>query len=132
MALRLRQVVLDCPDARQLAEFYRELLGYPYRPGDESVDPAGDDWLVLRDPDRDFSVAFQQIDTYLTPTWPDGPRPQMSHLDITVDDTDELLAEHERVLHLGGRMLYDRLDDPQEPLRVYADPVGHPFCIFVG
>jgi hypothetical protein len=23
-------------------------------------------------------------------------------------------------------------DDPEEPLRVYADPAGHPFCIFVG
>jgi hypothetical protein len=21
------------------------------------------------------------------------------------------------------------LDDPEEPLRVYADPAGHPFCI---
>jgi hypothetical protein len=28
-------------------------------------------------------------------------------------------------------MLDDRSDDPQEPLRVYADPAGHPFCIFV-
>ncbi len=31
----LRQVVLDCPDARGVAEFYRQLLGYRYRPGDE-------------------------------------------------------------------------------------------------
>jgi Glyoxalase-like domain len=31
----LRQVVLDCEDARALAEFYRQLLGYQYRPGDE-------------------------------------------------------------------------------------------------
>ena len=30
-----------------------------------------------------------------------------------------------------GRLLYDRSADPQEPLRVYADPAGHPFCIFV-
>jgi hypothetical protein len=35
----LRQVVLDTTNARQLAEFYRELLGYRYRPGDEP--PAG-------------------------------------------------------------------------------------------
>ena len=26
---------------------------------------------------------------------------------------------------------YDRSDDAEEPLRVYADPAGHPFCIFV-
>ena len=29
----IRQVVLDCPDARALAEFYRELFGLRYRPG---------------------------------------------------------------------------------------------------
>jgi len=46
---RLVQTVLDCADARALAEFYRELLGYEYRPGDEQVDSAGDDWLVLCD-----------------------------------------------------------------------------------
>ena len=25
----------------------------------------------------------------------------------------------------------DRSGDPEEPLRAYADPSGHPFCIFV-
>jgi hypothetical protein len=33
-------VVLDCVDARELAEFYRLLLGLRYRPGDEPP-PAG-------------------------------------------------------------------------------------------
>jgi hypothetical protein len=28
-------------------------------------------------------------------------------------------------------VLYDRFDDPDEPLYVYADLDGHPFCIFV-
>ncbi len=50
---RLCQVVLDCTDARSLAEFYRALLGLVYRPGDEppepgQVDERGADWLVLR------------------------------------------------------------------------------------
>src|SRR5215204_1711813 len=31
----LRQVVVDCTDARAVAEFYRRLLGLRYRPGDE-------------------------------------------------------------------------------------------------
>lgn len=39
--------------------------------------------------------------------------------------------QHERALALGARLLYDRSDDPEEPLRVYADLAGHPFCIFV-
>ena len=32
----LRQVVLDCTDARGLAEFYRQLLRFAYREGDEA------------------------------------------------------------------------------------------------
>jgi hypothetical protein len=28
-------------------------------------------------------------------------------------------------------VLHDRFDDPAEPLYVYADPAGHPFCMFV-
>jgi hypothetical protein len=35
------------------------------------------------------------------------------------------------VLGLGARLLRDRFDDPDEPLYVYADPAGHPFCLFV-
>jgi hypothetical protein len=34
-------------------------------------------------------------------------------------------------LRLGARVLLDRTDDPEEPLYVFADLAGHPFCIFV-
>jgi hypothetical protein len=132
----LRQVVLDCTDARSLAEFYRLLLGLLYRPGDEppeagEVDERGRDWLVLRTPDGIPQLAFQQVTHLPETTWPDGPVPQQLHLDMTVASVEELEAQHRRVLSLGGRLLYDRSDDPEEPLRVYADPAGHPFCIFV-
>jgi hypothetical protein len=52
-------------------------------------------------------------------------------LDLTVPTVDDLDVQHERALALGGRMLHDRSADPEEPLRVYADLAGHPFCIFV-
>jgi hypothetical protein len=55
----------------------------------------------------------------------------MLHLDTTVPTLDELGVQHQRALALGARMLLDRSDDPQEPLYVYADPAGHPFCVFV-
>ena len=134
--IRLRQTVLDSADARGLAEFYRKLLDLVYRPGDEppapgQPDPHGQDWLVLRDPDGGAQLAVQQIPELPEPTWPDGPRPQMLHLDLTVPSKSDLDAQHERALALGARLLQDRSDDPEEPLRVYADPAGHPFCIFV-
>ena len=132
----LRQVVLDCTDPRALAEFYRQLLGLVYRPGDEpplpgEPDPLGDDWLVLRHPDGAAALAFQKVDELPEATWPSGPHPQQLHLDLTVPTTAELDRQHARALALGGRLLLDRTDDPDEPLRVYADPAGHPFCIFV-
>jgi catechol 2,3-dioxygenase-like lactoylglutathione lyase family enzyme len=128
----LRQVVLDTTDARALAEFYRQLLGLRYRPGDEEPDPNGDDWLVLEDAAGATRVAFQQVAELPEPTWPEGPRPQMLHLDLTVPTVADLDAQHARALALGARLLRDRSDDPEEPLRVYADLAGHPFCIFVG
>ena len=133
---RFRQVVLDTTDARALAEFYRQLLGLAYRPGDEppaigEPDPRGRDWLVLRDPGGGSGLAFQQVAEMAEATWPAGPVPQQLHLDLTVPTAAHLDAQHERALALGARLLYDRSGDSEEPLRVYADPAGHPFCIFV-
>jgi hypothetical protein len=133
----LQQVVLDCTDARALAEFYRQLLGLRYRPGDEppttgEADPGGQDWLVLQNTDGRTSLAFQQVAALPEATWPEGPRPQQLHLDLTVPTRADLDIQHDRALALGARLLLDRSDDPDEPLRVYADPAGHPFCIFVG
>src|SRR5688500_15634213 len=83
----LRQVVLDCPDARALAEFYRHLLGFQYRQGDEppasgGPDARGQDWLVLHDEAGTSRLAFQQIDELPEATWPEGPIPQQLHLDL--------------------------------------------------
>jgi catechol 2,3-dioxygenase-like lactoylglutathione lyase family enzyme len=126
----LVQTVLDCLDVRPLAEFYRELLGLEYRPGDESASP-DEDWLVLRDPNGGNELAFQKVDQLPAATWPDVTVPQQLHLDLTVASYEEFLEQHERATALGARLLLDRSDDSDEPLRVYADPAGHPFCIFV-
>ena len=142
----LVQTVLDCRDPRTLAEFYRELLGWSYRPGDEppatgAPDPRGADWLVLR-PEAAArrsgpGLAFQANAEYVAPVWtPAADRPgdqqQMLHLDLVVDDPDSLEVQRRRVLELGGTLLLDRSADEEEPLHVFADPAGHPFCIFVG
>jgi glyoxalase superfamily protein len=130
------QVVLDTTDARGLAEFYRQLLGYRYRSGDEpppaaTDDPRGRDWLVLIAPDGLRSMAFQQVVRLRETTWPDEEIPQQMHLDLTVPTKAELDLQHERAVTLGARLRHDRSRDADEPLRVYADPAGHLFCIFV-
>ena len=109
--IALRQVVLDTTDARMLAEFYRQLLGFRYRPGDDhppagEPDPNGQDWLVLRNPAGGVQVAFAQVAVLPEATWPDGPQPQMLHLDLTVPTAAALEAAHTRAL--------DRYPDPAD------------------
>jgi hypothetical protein len=131
---KLLHTVLDTTAPRALAEFYRELLGWQYRPGDEPpADPADDDadWLVLTDADGARRLAFQLVDRLERTTWPSHDVPMQLHLDFTVPDEGELQRHRDRVLDLGGELIFDRFDDPDEPLYVFADPSGHPFCIFV-
>ncbi|MGH3296958.1 MAG: VOC family protein, partial [Trebonia sp.] len=57
--------------------------------------------------------------------------PQQMHLDIFVADKAELDRQHDRALRLGATLRHDRSSDEQEPLRAYADPSGHLFCVLV-
>ena len=106
----IRQTVLDTTDPRRLAEFYRELFGLRYRPGDEppgpgQPDPKGQDWLVLTSPAGGAALAFQKVGELPGATWPDGPVPQQLHLDTTVPTVADLDVAHERALALGARLL---------------------------
>lgn len=130
----VRQIVLDAVDARGLAEFYRQLLGWAYRPGDEppTEGPDDDGWLVLRNSAGGVGLSFQKVDTLPRPSWPaNEPVPQQLHLDTHVPDLAALAAVHDHALALGATVLLDRTDDPEEPLWVFADPAGHPLCVFV-
>jgi catechol 2,3-dioxygenase-like lactoylglutathione lyase family enzyme len=133
---RLLQTVLDTTDPRRLAEFYRELLGYRYRAGDEPPTdgtPDEPDWLVLTDGSGgSHGLAFQLVDELPPTNWPEPPGiPQQLHLDMGVPDVDELARQRSRALDLGASERLDRSADEEEPLYVFADPAGHPFCIFV-
>lgn len=132
---QLQTTVLDATDVRELAEFYRELLGLQYRTGDEppTHGSADDhDWLVLTDAQGARQLAFQAVPVLPRVTWPDASGvAQQLHLDLTVPDQEALQLQRERALELGAEQLLDRADDPEEPLYVFADPAGHPFCIFV-
>jgi catechol 2,3-dioxygenase-like lactoylglutathione lyase family enzyme len=131
----VRQTVLDCRDPRELGDFYRDLLGYRYRPGDQTPSD-GEDWLVLRPTEGPHGLAFQLNPEYVPPVWtPEADRPgdqqMMLHLDMAVPDAVSLEHQRQRVLDLGGTVLYDRSAGPEEALYVFGDPAGHPFCIFV-
>ena len=132
---RLLHTVIDTTDVRGLAEFYRELLGLVYRPGDEPPpdgEPDDADWLVLTRADGTRTLAFQEVPELHRTTWPRHEVPMQLHLDLTVSDAAALELARVRAESLGAEVLLDRTDDPDEPLYVLADPSGHPFCVFVG
>src|SRR5436190_8320174 len=96
---RLLHTVVDTTSARRLAEFYRELLGLQYRPGDEPpADGAPDDadWLVLTDAGGVRKLAFQQVDELARTTWPSPAVPMQLHLDMTVPEREELESQRRR------------------------------------
>lgn len=119
-SLTLTATVLDSPDARELAAFYQRLLGWVIRQDEP-------DWVSLRAPGGGAALSFQTEPGYVRPSWPAGPgdHQMMMHLDIEVDD---LGAAGEHAI-AAGAVLADF--QPQENVRVYLDPAGHPFCLWV-
>ena len=131
---QLMHTALDATEVRPLAEFYRELLGLHYRPGEEAPtdgSPDDADWLVLLDDDGRRVLAFNQVAELPTPTWPTDEVPKQMHHDFRVPTVDDLEHHRQRALDLGATLLLDRSDDEGEPLYVLADPAGHPFCLLV-
>lgn len=113
-------VVLDAPDARELAHFYQRLLGWRiFKESDEWVDLAPSE-------DAGYNLAFATEKDFVRPVWPTVPgQPQMQlHLDLEVDDLEEAVAY---ALSVGAELASYQ---PQDDVRVMLDPAGHPFCLY--
>jgi hypothetical protein len=98
-------VVIACPKERreELDAFYAGLLGH-------------ERWRLPR-------LAFGEARTgYEPPQWPDPDHPQQLHLDLFVRDLD---AAGRIALERGATLLQDK-----GRYRSYADPIGHPFCLY--
>lgn len=130
----LLHTAIDARDCRQLAEFYRQLLGLHYREGEEPpTDGSADDadWLVLLDSDGNRVLSVQRKEDTTAPTWPSEDVPMQMHMDFKVPTVAMLERTREHAEKLGARLLHDRSRDEGEPLYVFADPAGHPFCLLV-
>lgn len=106
-------VTIDCLEPERVARFWSALLGR--EPG-----PSRDGWVYLGERGDPLSrLVFQPV-----------PEPRTGkvriHLDISVDDIDQAIAE---VIDLGGRFTGERHDYDQGVLVVMADPENHEFCL---
>ena len=118
----LTATVLGTPDPRGLARFYQRLLGWPLRADT-------DEWATLRPADGGTGLSFQLEADHVPPVWPPerGTQQMQLHLDLLADDLDaaSVLAEDAGAERIGGH------EDDDEIVRVFRDPAGHPFCLFV-
>jgi hypothetical protein len=116
--LRLTDFIIDCPDTMKLAAFYSEVTARPVKAGSD------DYWAGIRF--GEVELAFNRVEDYRAPRWPDSEHPKQFHLDFEVDDIE---AEQGRVLALGATLKRDSVGPNGYGFRVYTDPVGHPFCL---
>jgi catechol 2,3-dioxygenase-like lactoylglutathione lyase family enzyme len=117
--LTLVGVVLDSPDPRALAAFYRDLLGW-------TIGTQEDKWCTVYDPDKTGVVVSIQFEAeFRRPSWPASADAQQmqSHLDIWAKDLEAAVSFAEQ--HGAVQAAYQ----PQPDVRVMLDPDGHPFCL---
>jgi catechol 2,3-dioxygenase-like lactoylglutathione lyase family enzyme len=122
LAGTLQCVVLDCPDAGELARFYQSLLGGEVNRRDRRW-ATGADFSTLHT--SGLVLGFQRVARYQPPQWPDPTHPQQVHLDVEVPDLDNA---DRLVMAIGATLLRA---DPRG-WRIYADPAGHTFCLLAG
>jgi hypothetical protein len=113
-------MVLDSPDAQELAGFWERLLGWQRR----SNEP---DWVTLAPANGGIGLSFQTDNNYVAPVWPaaDGDQQMQIHLDIEVFDLAAAVAHAQA---FGARLAEFQ---PQQHVRVMLDPAGHPFCLWI-
>jgi len=116
--LRLTDFIIDCPDTMKLAAFYAAVTDRPIKVG------SSESWAGIQF--GEIELAFIRVDNYRAPQWPDSQHPKQFHLDFEVDAIE---GEHDRVLALGATLQQDVADQEGYGWRVYADPIGHPFCL---
>jgi hypothetical protein len=110
--IKFSGVTVDAPDALALAQFYADITG--------GVAKGSSRWALAQGPNG--TIGFQQVANYQPPAWP-GPEMQM-HLEFFVEDLD---ATEARVVAAGATRFDHQPND--DHCRVFADPVGHPFCL---
>jgi catechol 2,3-dioxygenase-like lactoylglutathione lyase family enzyme len=109
---------IEAPDPGALGRFYSRLLGWTIGHEDPTT-------TVLVAPGGASFLVFQLADGYVPPVWPPsrGEQRPMLHFDFQVGDLEEAVEE---ALDLGARLATLQ---PQDNVRVFLDPAGHPFCL---
>ena len=126
-SLRATSVTVMAPDPRLLAGFYARLLGVEVStsdpPGPDEPETGG--FAQVQMPHLTLNFEYER--EWAQPVWPaqDGQQSATQHLDIWVED---LVAASAWAVSCGATLAATQ---PQDDVRVFFDPAGHPFCLFL-
>lgn len=121
MTAFISHTTIDCINAFELSEWWKQALGYADLPGDPNL--AGDEECMIRDPETEHQLLFIEV--------PDpSPGKNKLHFDLrpragTRDQELETLLAH------GATLVEDHRgkDGPGTGWVTLADPEGNVFCI---
>jgi hypothetical protein len=114
---------IDCGNAYELSEWWKQVLGYVDIDGDPNL--PGHEECMIRDPETDHRLLFIEV-----------PEPKSGknrlHLDLRPRDLTQA-EEVERLLGLGATQVWDLRGKygPGTGWVTLADPEGNEFCILL-
>ena len=110
---------VDCRNAYELSEWWKQVLGYEDVPDDPNL--PGHTECLIRDPETRHSVLFIEVPE-------DKQVKNRIHFDIAPRQgtRDEEVA---RVVGLGAKQVDDRREPDGKGWVVLTDPEGNEFCI---
>ena len=119
MTAQIWCTTVDCRNAYELSEWWKQVLGYADLPDDPNL--PGHSECLIRDPESGQRLLFIEVPE-------DKQVKNRLHLDLaprTGRRDDELV----RLLELGATELDDRREPDGTGWVVLADPEGNEFCI---
>lgn len=114
--IRFSDIVVDCPDAGKLRDFYAGLLGWEKLELYDCPALKGQGTVFL----------FVQEGDFVPCVWPEkaGKQQKQMHFDFQVPDVP---AAVEKAAALGAVKAKDQFGGPY--FTTMLDPAGHPFCL---
>lgn len=109
----LSTIMFDSADPVALAEFYCVATGW-------TISESDGDFVYIGD--GPIGLAFQRIEGYRGPAWPDAAK--HAHLDFRTEDREKAIQD----LLAAGAKLPD-FQPGGAAWTVLTDPEGHPFCV---
>jgi hypothetical protein len=117
----ISHVAVDCANAYQLSQWWKQVLGYVDVADDPNA-PGHSECVIVHPDDERVSLIFIEV--------PEGKAVKNRlHLDLRPRDGETRDQEVERLVALGAREFDDRRNADGTGWMVLQDPEGNEFCV---